>query len=314
MLIVAAVVVLAGLAALAIRFPLSRLASTRPQVGNLTINTGSVASQVLVDGVGRGTTPLTLSLAAGAHRVVVRSGSDERVVPLTIAAGADVTHNFEMKAAAEPVALMGRMSVATDPSGARVAVDGKPRGISPLVVADLTAAEHKVTVTNETGSADRTVMVTPGGTASVVFSLTRVAGPVGGWLSIATPFDIEVSENEDVIGSSGASRIMLASGRHVITLSNRTLGFQDTRRIDVVAGKTTAVRVDPPKVAVSVNARPWADITLDGNNVGQTPIANLPVSIGLHEMVFRHPELGERKQTVTVSVKGPNRIAMDLSK
>ena len=33
-----------------------------------------------------------------------------------------------------------------------------------------------------------------------------------------------------------------------------------------------------------------------------------------HEMVFRHPQLGERRQTVTVTAKGPNRIAADLTK
>jgi hypothetical protein len=31
-------------------------------------------------------------------------------------------------------------------------------------------------------------------------------------------------------------------------------------------------------------------------------------------MVFRHPQLGERKQTVMVTAKGPNRIAVDLTK
>ena len=313
-LIVFAIVVVTGLTILAIRrYPLPQPTAAKPQVGNLTINTRPVASEVLVDGVGRGMTPLTLSLTSGAHTIVVRSGSDERVVPLTIAAGADVTHYFEMKAG-EPVALLGRVSVATDPSGARVAVDGQPRGTSPLTVANLTAEEHKVTVTDETGSAERTVMVTAGGTASVLFSLSRVSGPVGGWLSISSPFDVDVLENEDVIGSSGASRIMLAAGRHNILLSNRTLGFQDARRIDVAAGKTTGIRVEPPKVSVNVNARPWAEITLDGTNVGQTPIANLPVSVGLHEMVFRHPQLGERKETVTVSAKGPNRIAVDLTR
>ena len=63
-----------------------------------------------------------------------------------------------------------------------------------------------------------------------------------------------------------------------------------------------------------MNARPWAEIVLDGNSVGQTPIANLLVSVGPHEMVFRHPQLGERKQTVVVTAKGPNRIAADLTK
>ena len=67
-------------------------------------------------------------------------------MPLTIAAGADVTQYFDMKAAA-PVAALGQVSVTTDPPGARVAVDGRPRGVSPLTVADLTADQHKVTVT-----------------------------------------------------------------------------------------------------------------------------------------------------------------------
>ena len=46
---------------------------------------------------GRGVTPLTLALEPGAHTITVRSGGDERVVPLTIAAGAEVTQYYEMK-------------------------------------------------------------------------------------------------------------------------------------------------------------------------------------------------------------------------
>ena len=97
-------------------------------------------------------------------------------------------------------------------------------------------------------------------------------------------------------------------------LTNRSLGYQESRKIDVTAGKTIAIRVDPPKASVSVNARPWAEIVLDGKSVGQTPIANLLVSVGSHEMVFRHPQLGERKQTVVVTAKGPNRMAVDFTK
>jgi hypothetical protein len=81
-----------------------------------------------------------------------------------------------------------------------------------------------------------------------------------------------------------------------------------------MAGQTTPIRVDPPKVSVSVNARPWAEVLLDGSSVGQTPIANLLVAVGPHEMVFRHPQLAERRQTITVTAKGPNRVAADLTR
>jgi hypothetical protein len=55
-------------------------------------------------------------------------------------------------------------------------------------------------------------------------------------------------------------------------------------------------------------------VSLDGASLGQTPISNLQVAVGTHEMVFRHPQLGERRQSVTVTAKGPNRIAADLTK
>ena len=202
----------------------------------------------------------------------------------------------------------------TDPPGARVAVDGKPRGVSPLTIADLTAEDHKVTVTSEAGLVDRIVPVVAGSTASVMFSLPKASGPVGGWLSLTAPFDVEIVEHEDVLGTSGTNRIMLAAGRHDLVFMNRSLGFEESRKIEVTAGKTIAVRVEPPKVSVSVNARPWAEIVVDGASAGQTPIANLLVTVGPHEMVFRHPQFGERKQTVMVTAKGPNRIAADLTK
>jgi PEGA domain len=313
-LLVVGVIVLPSLTLLAIRsFPLRGFTAAQPQTGKVTIDTRAVSSEVLVDGAQRGRTPITLSLAPGAHTITVRTESDERVVPLMIAAGADITQYFEMKVG-QPTALFGRVSVVTDPPGARITIDARPRGVSPITVSDLTVEEHKVTATTDAGSVERTVMVTAGTTASVMFSLPKASGPVGGWLSISAPFDLEVVENEDVIGTSGTSRIMLAAGRHSITLTNRTVGFQESRKVEVTAGKTVAIRVDPPKVSVSVNARPWAEVSLDGNSIGQTPIANLLVSVGPHDVTFKHPQFGERSQTIMVTAKGPNRIAADLTK
>ena len=63
-----------------------------------------------------------------------------------------------------------------------------------------------------------------------------------------------------------------------------------------------------------MNARPWAEVLLDGATVGETPLANLLIAIGSHELVFRHPQFAERRQTIVVTAKGPNRIAADLTK
>jgi hypothetical protein len=312
--IAGALVILSGLTVLAFRrLPMTPFSSA-PKPATVTIDTRPVGSEVIVDGEQRGVTPLKLSLPPGPHTIAVRLGNDERVVPLTLAAGAEVSHSFEMKAA-EPPVLLGGLSVVTDPPGAAVAVDGKPRGVSPVTVTDLTAAQHIVTVTGAAGVVERTVLVSSGVTKSVMYSLPkRAGGPIGGWLAIASPFDVEVVENGEVIGSSAMARVMVAAGRHDIVLSSRSVGFADARRIDVVPGKTIAIRIDPPMVPVGINARPWAEIAVDGQTVGQTPIANLSLTIGPHEVRFRHPQFGERKQTVVVMTKGPNRITMDLTR
>ena len=148
------------------------------------------------------------------------------MVPITVAPGADIVRDFEMTAVA-PAAASGLLSIATEPPGARVTIDGQPSGTSPVTLDALTAGKHTIAVASATGSAERTVTVVAGQTASVVFSLPKVSGPVGGWLSVSVPFDVQVVERGEVIGASGAARIMLAAGRHDIVLVNRTLEYQE---------------------------------------------------------------------------------------
>ena len=314
LLVLVAIIAVAGLGALAFnQLQLTRLPGFGVKDARVSIETRPSAAQVLIDGQPRGVTPIALLLKPGAHTMVVRTAQDERVVPLSLTAGAEVAQYFEMETA--PAAIVaGRISIVTDPPGARVSIDGRPVGLSPVTALELTAAQYKVTVTSETGSAERTVTVEPGAVASVVFSLPKVQAPLAGWLAVSAPFELQITEGTDVIGSGGASKIMLAAGRHDIILTNRTLEYQETRKIEVTPGKVTTVRVDPPRAMLSANARPWADVFVDGTSVGQTPISNLAVPIGTHQVLFRHPQLGERRESVVVNVKGPNRVAADFSK
>jgi hypothetical protein len=53
---------------------------------------------------------------------------------------------------------------------------------------------------------------------------------------------------------------------------------------------------------------------MDGQRIGETPIGNLQTAIGTRELVFRHPDLGERRATVSVTLKEAARFSMDLRK
>ena len=68
-------------------------------------------------------------------------------------------------------------------------------------------------------------------------------------------------------------------------------------------------------IAVDPDYRqPWADVWIDGEKVGETPIGNLPMAIGTHEVIFRNPDFGEQRQLVTVTLTAPARVTVDLRK
>ena len=272
-------------------------------------------ASIAIDGKPRGVTPLRLSLAPGNYNVQITSGSISRTLPITIEANGVVSQYVELAAAAP--ATGGRLDIGSEPSGAQVALDGVSKGVTPLSIADVAPGQHRVTVSNGENTVSRTVTVTRGATATLVISTAPVAAAgagAGGWLSIQAPVDMEILEDGRVLGSTRTDRLMLPVGSHRIELANSALEFTTTRTVQVAAGRTANVAIALPLGRLAVNAVPWADVTLDGASVGTTPLGQLSVPIGTHELVFRHPQLGERRQTVTVKAQTPARIGVDLRK
>jgi hypothetical protein len=254
-------------------------------------------------------TPARITIAAGAHILELRRGVP-RVIPLNVAAGAEVTQYLEFA----EVPAVGQLSIQSEPAGAKVFVDGSERGVAPLTVADLAPGQHEVVLQSEAGTVKHTVAVQGGATASLVVPIgaPAAAGPVSGWLSIRAPFRVDILEAGRLIGSSEADRLMLAAGRHELELVNETLGYRTTRVVQVPPGKTAPLALDLPRGIVSINATPWAEVWIDGERAGETPLANLKVAIGPHEFVFRHPQFGEKRHAVSVTLGAPVRVSVDM--
>ena len=60
-----------------------------------------------------------------------------------------------------------------------------------------------------------------------------------------------------------------------------------------------------PRGTININAVPWAEVYIDGEKAGETPLANVPIRLGVREIVFRNPKFPDRKQTVTVTTSQP---------
>ncbi len=105
---------------------------------------------------------------------------------------------------------------------------------------------------------------------------------------------------------------MLAAGKHDLELVNETLGYRSTRSVQVLPGKVARIAIDLPKGIVNLNATPWAEVWVDGQRVGETPIGNLSIPIGSHEVVFRHPQFGEKRHAISVTAGAPTRVSVDM--
>lgn len=270
-------------------------------------------ASITIDGTVRGVTPLRVSLAPGTYNVQITSGSTSRTLPITVEAGSVVSQYVELAGAT--VTTGGRLEIGSDQPGAHVALDGVSKGVTPLVLNDVIAGQHRVTVSAGENTVSRTVTVTRGATATLMISTAPVTvNGSGGWLTIQAPVEMEILEDGRVLGSTRMERLMLPVGSHRIELANAALEFTTARTVQVAAGKTANVAISLPSGKLAVNAVPWADVFMDGASLGTTPLGELAVPIGTHELVFRHPQLGERRQTVTVKAQTPTRVGIDLRK
>lgn len=289
------------------------LAAAVAPMGTATFSSVPEGASITIDGTARGVTPLRVSLPAGAHTVEITSGSTTRTIPITIEPGGVVSQYVELAAAS--AATGGRLEIASEPPGAQVSLDGVARGVTPLVLADVTPGQHRVTITAGDNSVNRTVNVTRGATSALVVSTApAAAGAAGGWLTVQTPVEMDIIEDGRILGNTRMDRLMLPVGSHRIELANSALEFTVARTVQITAGRTATVAVALPRGRLSINAVPWADVSLDGSALGTTPLGEVAVPIGTHELVFRHPQFGERRQSVTVKAETPARIGIDLRK
>jgi hypothetical protein len=153
------------------------------------------------------------------------------------------------------------------------------------------------------------------GSARTDAAVAASAQPIAaGLFSVVAPLPLNVYARGRLIGTSEADTLMLPLGSHELEFVNEAAGYRTTRNITVQAGRKNLLRIDPPNGTLHVNAVPWAEVLMDNQRLGETPIGNAQVPIGNHELVFRHPELGERRVRVMVTLKEPARVSMDLRK
>jgi len=218
-----------------------------------------------------------------------------------------------MRPAAAPAA--STVVIESPAAGDTVLVDGKPAGTTPLklavssgtrairlipaVVSTSIVSTPSVAAASDQAEKDRQALA----------AITAAAAQQrSGGVRINSPIELKVLEGDRVLGTTADGPIVTTAGTHQLDFMNSALGFRVHQAVTIRAGVLTAMTVTPPMGRLSINAEPWAQVTIDDKPIGDTPLANVAVTLGEHEVLFRHPQLGERRETVVVRADAPARV------
>jgi hypothetical protein len=163
--------------------------------------------------------------------------------------------------------------------------------------------EHVVAVESPVGRVERVVEVLAG--AQVPVNL-----PLSGILEVQAPFEVMVFDKAKALGTVRSGRFPVSAGRRQITFANDELQYEENRDVDVPAGEVTRVVLSPPTGMLNFTSdtNHETEVFLDDRPLGPTPLRNVQVSLGTHEVLFRHAKWGEQRYTILVSLGSPARL------
>ena len=117
-----------------------------------------------------------------------------------------------------------------------------------------------------------------------------------GKLAVSSPIAAEIYLNGRYLGSTPIT-LELPAGRQ--TLEYRHAELRTTANYEIKADRTTAASV-MFRATVQINARPWAQVYLDGTkrqSLGQTPLSGVTVPIG-GVLIFENPNFPSKSYRI----------------
>ena len=138
---------------------------------------------------------------------------------------------------APPPTAVGAVHVESQPAGATVTVDSKPRGVTPLDVPDLALGHHdvKVELKGYTAAAQGVELVADTPRAELKLTLARVAPPMGTADILSTPLGATVKVDGAVVGRTPLIDFKLKPGPHQVEVSKD--GYETWTQTAAAGGK-----------------------------------------------------------------------------
>lgn len=275
--------------------------------GDLKVTSEPSEATVFVDGVSKGTTPLTLPrLPAGTRSVKVsKKGFDDWTQEMKVEPLGDHDLMARLKS------IYGVLEVKTDPSGASVVFDGKKQsGTTPLVLDRVERGSHALRFS----LADyETKDVKTGVKGEEVSKVAVALVPKFGFLSVTSePDKAKVILARKSLGTTPLSRLKVPKGSNRLEIVKGDQGWSGT----VTVGPGEEVRISRKLETLGglrVSGSPaGADVYLDGKKVGVLPVDLSRLAMGSHEIEARKDGYHSWSGKTTIRVGETEKIEVAL--
>jgi formylglycine-generating enzyme required for sulfatase activity len=278
--------------------------------GLVTLTTDPEATaHVVLDGMPLGDTPLTdTEIPPGVHRLEL---SADRFLPQVV--------EIDVRGAAERQSLVAKLtpnwapvSIATQPPGATILVDGVDVGVAPLE-AQVTAGERQIEARLSGYNAWTNKVIVSAGTPMQLAEV-KLALADGRVDIVSNPSEANVSIDGEFRGRSPLTVKLTPGKAHELTLTKP--GYETaTQSLSIAAdsGRKLAIDLVAQYGEIQVESTPvGADVWVDGQRRAETPVT-LSLTGVSHDVEIRRTGFANATQRVTPRPGFPQKLAFDLT-
>ena len=219
------------------------------------------------------------------------------------------------------------LSVSSTPPGAMVFVDNVAKGITPVTLTDTAIGTHQLLLT-KAGFNDytRSVLIEPSTPvtvgATLIKSLPEPTTPSSTSGSIAitsSPAGATVVVDDIHRGTTPVILTEIPAGNHLVTLSFK--GYDDwNHTISVGSGQMAAINAEleatkeiTGSLAV-ITDPPGADVSIDGNFKGVSPVTIQGLSAGMHTVLLTLQDYSDNSTTIAITAGQTRKYTAGLHK
>ena len=270
----------------------------KPNFGSLSINSVPTGSVVMINGQVKGKTPYSIDrIKSDSYNIKVSKDLyhtyEENFI---ITDGSVNTRDISLTPA------FGKLTVKTNPAGAKVRIDGQSRGATPFELDELPSGNYHITLTKDLfQTIDLDIVIEDGKNLDLNPKLEARSGT----LSITgKPDGAIITANGKKIGNLPLKGYRIAEGMVELTASakdyhsqtefmniQRDQSYEHVFNLDRHSGKLIVI-TEPPD----------ADVYLDGEGKGKTPSILDGIPIGLHTVDIKHPSFLPQSETFTLAL------------